>query len=155
MQYRDATTYLPDDVLTKVDRASMAVALEVRVPLLDHRLLEFAWRLAPQMRVRNGETKWLLRRVLDRLVPRHLTQRPKQGFAVPLADWLRGPMRDWASALIADQGFGGGMIEPAPVRALWSEHLGGRNRAYSLWPFLMVEAWRQRPRRDGTMNGAR
>jgi asparagine synthase (glutamine-hydrolysing) len=148
MQYRDATTYLPDDILTKVDRAAMAVALEVRVPLIDHRVVEFAWRLSAEMRVRNGETKWLLRRVLDRFVPRSLMQRPKQGFAVPLAAWLRGPLRDWASSLIANPGFAGGTLDPAPARALWDEHLAGRNRAYAIWPYLMFEAWRGRARAD-------
>ena len=96
MQLFDTATYLPDDILQKVDRATMSVSLEVRPPLIDHRVVEFAWTLPRHLRVRNGESKWLLRRVLDRHVPRPLVQRPKMGFAIPLANWLRGPLRDWA-----------------------------------------------------------
>lgn len=142
MQYRDTLIYLPDDILTKVDRASMAVALEVRVPMLDHRVVEFAWRLPAHLRVRGRETKWLLRRVLDRMVPRSLVQRPKQGFAVPLAAWLRGPLRDWAESLMTKEQLGGGFYDPALVCGLWKEHLAGVDRAYAIWPHLMFEAWR-------------
>lgn len=145
MQLADTATYLPDDILQKVDRAAMAVGLEVRPPLLDHRVVEFAWTLPRHMRVRNGETKWLLRRVLDRYVPRGLIERPKMGFAVPLADWLRGPLRDWVEDLLDPQQLGGGLIDIAVVQALWREHLSGRrNRAYTLWTILMYEAWRRR-----------
>jgi asparagine synthase (glutamine-hydrolysing) len=145
MQLADTTTYLPDDILQKVDRAAMAVALEVRPPLLDHRVVEFAWTLPHHMRIRNGETKWLLRRVLDRYVPRSLTERPKMGFAVPLAAWLRGPLRDWAEDLLDPQRLGGGLIDSRAVQALWSEHVSGsRNWAYTLWTILMYEAWRRR-----------
>jgi asparagine synthase (glutamine-hydrolysing) len=145
MQLLDMTTYLPDDILQKVDRASMAVSLEVRPPLLDHRVVEFAWSLPRHLRVRNGETKWLLRRVLDRYVPRHLVERPKAGFAIPLASWLRKPLRDWAEDLLDAQQLGGGLLNTSAVRKMWSEHVdGGRNWAYALWTILMFEAWRRR-----------
>jgi asparagine synthase (glutamine-hydrolysing) len=145
MQRIDAATYLPDDILQKVDRASMAFALEVRPPLLDHRVVTFAFRLPRRLRIRDGESKWLLRRVLDRYVPRHLVERPKMGFGVPLADWLRGPLRDWAEDLLDPGRFGGGLIDVGAARALWHEHLrGGRNWAYALWTLLMFEAWRRR-----------
>ncbi len=145
MQLFDTATYLPDDILQKVDRAAMAVSLEVRPPLLDHRVVEFAWTLPRHLRMRNGESKWLLRRVLDRHVPRALVQRPKMGFAIPLAAWLRGPLRDWAEDLLDPQHLGGSFLDVAAVRKLWSEHVdGGRDRAYALWTILMFESWRRR-----------
>lgn len=145
LQLCDQLTYLPDDILQKVDRASMAVSLEVRPPLLDHRVVEFAWRLPRAMKLRGGETKWLLRSVLDRYVPRFMTERQKMGFAIPLADWLRGPLRPWAEDLLTPSRLGGGLIDPAPVQALWQAHLSGRrNWAYALWAILMYEAWRRR-----------
>jgi asparagine synthase (glutamine-hydrolysing) len=154
MQLYDTATYLPDDILQKVDRASMAVSLEVRPPLLDHRVVEFAWTLPRHLRLRNGETKWLLRRVLDRYVPRALVARPKMGFAIPLASWLRGPLRDWAEDLLDPQRLGGSVLDPAAVRKLWLEHVdGGRNWASALWTILMFEAWRHRWM--GSMSAAR
>lgn len=145
MQLLDTTTYLPDDILQKVDRASMAVALEARPPLLDHRVVEFAWRLPRRFKIRNGETKWLLRRVAEGMVPRQLLDRPKMGFGIPLADWLRGPLREWAEDLLDPKRLGGGFIEVEAARKLWSEHLSGkRNWAYALWTILMFEAWRRR-----------
>jgi asparagine synthase (glutamine-hydrolysing) len=145
MQLLDAATYLPDDILQKVDRAAMAVALEVRPPLLDHRVVEFAFRLPRRLRIRNGESKWLLRRVLDRYVPRHLIDRPKMGFGVPLAAWLRGPLREWGEDLLDRSRFGGGLIDPDAANELWQSHVSGRaNNAPALWTLLMFEAWRRR-----------
>ena len=148
MTITDQLSYLPDDILVKVDRASMAHSLETRAPFLDHRLVEWAWRLPLHQKIRGGQTKWLLRQVLYRHVPRELVERPKQGFAVPLAAWLRGPLRDWAEALLDPARLHAeGYLAAAPIAQAWSEHLSGRHdRAHELWDVLMFQAWLQEQR---------
>lgn len=144
MQLIDMLTYLPDDILTKVDRASMAVGLEARVPLIDHRVVEHCFHLPARMRIRHGETKWLLRRVLNRYVPRALVDRPKMGFGVPIDAWLRGPLRDWAEALLAPQRLAEEGLAAAPIRERWQQHLSGAaNWQYQLWCVLMYQSWRE------------
>jgi asparagine synthase (glutamine-hydrolysing) len=139
----DLTNYLPDDILAKVDRASMAVSLEARVPVLDHRVVEFAWRLPLNYKLRRGQTKWALRQVLYKYVPAQLVERPKMGFSMPVDSWLRGPLRSWAEDLFAPENLGRhGLLSPAPIREKWAEHLSGaRNWQYLLWPVLMFQAW--------------
>ena len=148
MQYYDTLTYLPDDILVKVDRCSMAVALEARAPFLDYRVAELVWSLPPRMKRRNGESKWLLRRLLDRYVPRRLIERKKMGFSVPTAAWLRGPLRDWGRDLLAPARIAAdGLFDAAEVSRLWDEHQSGRaNRETVLWNILMFQAWRERYR---------
>jgi len=146
MQLMDLVTYLPDDILTKVDRASMAVALEARVPLLDHRVVEFAWHLPRHAKIRGGQSKWLLRQVLDRHVPRHLIDRPKMGFGIPLAEWLRGPLREWAETFLDERRLReANLLDATRVRQYWQDHLDGRrNWQYLIWDVLMLETWRER-----------
>jgi asparagine synthase (glutamine-hydrolysing) len=139
----DAFSYLVDDILVKVDRAGMAVSLESRVPMLDHRFVELAFSLPLSMKLHDGQSKWALRQVLYKHVPRSMVDRPKQGFGVPLGAWLRGPLRDWAEAYLAPQV----LTKHAPfnvagVQALWKEHLGGdRDNSPALWNVLMFQAW--------------
>jgi len=143
MMLLDTQTYLCDDILTKVDRASMAVSLEARVPLLDHRIYEFAWKLPRDIRVGAAPGKTLLRQILGRYVPREMFERPKQGFAVPVGDWLKGPLRDWAESLLNEEALSqSGLIRPEPVQQVWQDHLSGRrDRHHYLWDVLMFQSW--------------
>ncbi|HEV2720209.1 MAG TPA: asparagine synthase (glutamine-hydrolyzing) [Thermoanaerobaculia bacterium] len=157
MMYFDQISYLPDDILAKVDRASMAASLESREPLLDYRLVEFAWTLPLSMKVRGGKGKRVLRRVLYRYVPERLIERPKMGFGIPLGAWLRGPLRAWAEPLLDEAAImKHGILDPAPIRAKWEEHLAGRGDwHYYLWAILMLQVWlddaaRLRTTRAGT-----
>src|SRR5690606_14110799 len=145
MMAASAGMYMPDDILVKVDHAAMAHSLEVRVPMLDHRVVELAWRMPLGWKIRDGEGKWPLRQLLYRHVPRVLMDRPKKGFSIPLADWLRGPLRDWAEALIepgriAREGY----LEAAPIQRAWQQHQeGDQDHSSRLWCVLAFQSWLQ------------
>ena len=146
MMYLDMVTYLPEDILTKLDRASMAVSLEARTPFLDYRLVELTWQLPLDFKIHRRVTKRILRSILGRYVPPELFERPKRGFSLPLDQWLRGPLRPWVEELLdAAELRREGVLNPGPIRRAWTEHLEGkRNRATELWGILMFQAWQHK-----------
>jgi asparagine synthase (glutamine-hydrolysing) len=152
MMHLDLMFYLPDDVLVKVDRAAMAVSLETRTPFLDHRVVEFAAAVPLHLKLRNKQSKWILRQLLDRYVPREFVERPKMGFGVPLHDWLRGPLRDWAEAKLDPERLARhDMFDPIEIRHVWEEHLRGySNNTATLWPVLMFDSWISEVNDQGT-----
>jgi asparagine synthase (glutamine-hydrolysing) len=148
MMLHDTLNYLPDDILVKLDRASMAISLESRAPFLDPELFAFAWSLAPDLKMRNGQGKYLLRQLLYKYVPQQIVDRPKMGFGLPIAEWLRGALRDWAADLLSPESLNNDdLLNSAPINKKWEQHLSGqRNWQAYLWPALMLQAWRRENR---------
>jgi asparagine synthase (glutamine-hydrolysing) len=142
----DQQVYLPDDLLAKVDRASMAVSLEARVPLLDHRLVEWTWRLPRRLKIRDGQSKWILRQVLYGLVPRAMVDRPKVGFTVPIRAWLRGPLSEWAGDILhASPGTLCPLLDPQATLRAWNRFSrNGRGEANAIWALTLLQAWHRR-----------
>ena len=143
MMALDLITYLPNDILVKVDRAAMASSLETRVPFLNHKLIEYVWKIPHSLKLKNGDAKWILKQILNQYVPKNLTERPKMGFGVPLGSWLRGPLKDWAENLLNEKRLiQEGYFNPKLIRAKWSEHLSNKkNWQHDLWNILMFQAW--------------
>jgi len=143
MMFLDMISYLPDDILVKVDRASMGVGLETRTPFLDHRVVEYAWKIPMHMKIRNNQGKWVLKQVLYKYVPKKLIERPKMGFAIPIDSWLKGPLRDWAEDLLSpDKLKNEGFLNPEPIRKVWQAHISEKeNFQHHLWDVLMFQAW--------------
>jgi len=146
MLWLDLVGYLPDDILTKLDRAAMSVSLESRVPFLDRAVFDLAWRLPLSVKLHEGTTKWILRRVLDRHVPATLVERPKMGFGFPIGPMLRGALRPWAEELLDESRLNRqGLLDPGPIRRAWADHLAGRrDLAHELWDVLALQAWLER-----------
>jgi asparagine synthase (glutamine-hydrolysing) len=148
MMVLDFISYLPDDILVKVDRAAMATSLETRTPFLDHKLIEYVWKIPHSYKLRKGQGKWILRKILNKYVPKSLTQRPKMGFGVPIESWLRDPLRDWAENLLDEKRLKQeGYFNIKAIRNKWDQHLSGKmNWSYHIWDILMFQSWMDKNR---------